>query len=133
MREGDNIFDQGSRAPVAITILVRNPGATHRDCRIFHHDIGDYLTREQKLAILREAGSVAGVDGWHEVAPNQHHDWIGQRSDSFQQLYPMGSKAAKAGKENDAVFALFSQGYQTVGDATSIASHARLVWRTREG
>ena len=116
-REGGKIFGQGSRASVAITILVRNPNATPRDCRILYHDIGDYLTREQKLAILREANSVAGVDGWHEVAPDQHHDWIGQRSESFQQLYPVGSKAAKAGKKNDAVFALFSQGYQTVGDA----------------
>ena len=116
-REGGKIFGQGSRAPVAITILVRNPGATHRDCRILYHDIGDYLTREQKLAILREAGSVAGVDGWQEVAPDQHHDWVGLRSDSFQQLYPMGSKDVKAGRADDAVFKLFSNGYKTGRDA----------------
>ena len=102
---------------MAITILVRNPGATHRDCRILYHDIGDYLTREQKLTILREAGSVAGVDGWQEVAPDQHHDWIGQRSESFQQLYPVGSKAAKAGRQDNAIFKLFSNGYKTSRDA----------------
>ena len=116
-REGGKIFGQGSRAPVAITILVRNSEAIHRDCRILYHDVGDYLTREQKLAILREAGSVAGVDSWHDVAPDQHHDWIGLRSDAFQQLYPMGSKATKAGRSDDAVFKLFSNGYKTSRDA----------------
>ena len=101
-REGGKIFGQGSRAPVAITILVRNPGATHRDCRILYHDIGDYLTREQKLAILREAGSVAGVDGWHEVAPDQHHDWIGQRSECLSAALSGGVEGhVKAGRSDD--------------------------------
>ena len=54
--EGDNAFGQGSRAPVAITILVRNPEASHDGCRILYRDIGDYLRREEKLAVLREGG-----------------------------------------------------------------------------
>ena len=102
-------------APVAITILVRNPGATHRDCQILYHDIGDYLTREQKLAILREAGSVAGVDGWQEVAPDQHHDWIGQRSESFPAALSGGVEGREdAGRTGQsAIFKLFSNGYKT--------------------
>ena len=61
--EGDNVFGQGSRAPVAITILVRNPDAAHDGCRILYRDIGDYLKREEKLALLRKAGSIAGIEG----------------------------------------------------------------------
>ena len=49
-QEGGKIFGQGSRAPVAITILVRNPNASHEGCRILYRDIGDYLKREEKLA-----------------------------------------------------------------------------------
>ena len=116
-QEGGKVFGQGSRAPVAITILVCNPDATHEGCRILYHDIGDYLKREEKLTILRQAGSIAGIDDWREIIPDRHHDWIGQRSEAFQSLYPMGSKETKAGKADDAIFKLFSNGYKTSRDA----------------
>ena len=91
-QEGGKVFGQGSRAPVAITVLVRNPKASHEGCRIHYRDIGDYLTREEKLKILSDAGSIAGVDDWQTITPNRHHDWIGQRDEAFQELTPMGSK-----------------------------------------
>ena len=43
-REGGKIFGQGSRAPIAITLLVRNPKAEKRG-QIHFHDIGDYLSQ----------------------------------------------------------------------------------------
>ena len=110
-REGGKVFGQGSRAPVAVTVLVRNPDADP-GCRIFYRDIGNYLTREDKLARLREWGSVAGMSDWQEIAPDRHQDWIGQRDVAFEGFYPVGSKAAKAGKSQDAIFRLFSNGYQ---------------------
>ena len=115
-REGGKIFGQGSRAPVAITFLVRNPKAAGRRCRILYRDIGDYLTREEKLNILHEAGSIAGVTEWHEISPDRHHDWIDQRNESFQNLLAVGSKEAKAGKTDDALFKLFSNGYKSGRD-----------------
>ena len=96
--EGDNVFGQGSRAPVAITILVRNPNADYESCRILYHDIGDYLKREEKLSKIREAGSISGITNWQEISPDKHDDWIGQRDEAFEKLYPMGSKEAKAGR-----------------------------------
>ena len=114
-QEGGKVFGQGSRAPVAITILVRNPAAT--DHRILYRDIGDYLKREEKLELLSKAGSIGGLDGWLEVKPDRHHDWIGQRDEAFQEFYPLGSKDAKAGKAGDAIFKLFSNGYKTGRDA----------------
>ncbi len=116
-QEGGKIFGQGSRAPVAITILVRNPNAEHDGCRILYHDIGDYLKREEKLKIMSDAGSIAGIDDWREITPDQHNDWIGQRDDAFQKFYPMGSKEAKAGKTDEAIFKLFLRGLETARDA----------------
>ena len=116
-QEGGKVFGQGSRAPVAITILVRNPKAAHDGCRILYRDIGDYLKREEKLKILRETGSIAGIEDWRTITPDRHHDWIGQRSEVFQKFYPMGTKTAKAGKTDDAIFRLFSNGYYTGRDA----------------
>ena len=111
------VFGSGSRAPVAITILVKNPNDTHDGCKIHYHDIGDYLTREQKLEALREAVSIKGISDWQAITPNAHYDWIDQRSEVFQQLYPLGSQAAKAGKADDAIFKLFSTGYLTGRDS----------------
>src|SRR5699024_7892722 len=46
-KEKDNIFGMGSRAPVAISLLVKSPNASEHG-RIHFHDIGDYLSREEK-------------------------------------------------------------------------------------
>ena len=116
-REGGKVFGSGSRAPVAITILVKNPNATPTACRIHYRDIGDYLSREQKLEALKEKGSISGFTDWQEIEPDEHHDWIGQRNDAFAQFYPLGSKRTRAGEADDTIFRLYSQGVQTTRDA----------------
>ena len=115
--EGDNVFGQGSRAPVAITILVRNPDASHEGCRILYRDIGDYLKRKEKLEILRTAGSIDDIQDWRRIEPDRYDDWIGQRDEAFQKFYPLGTKTAKSGKTDDAIFKLFSNGYKSGRDA----------------
>ena len=116
-REGGKIFGSGSRAPVAITILVKNPNATHNGCKIQYRDIGDYLTREEKLEALTEAVSMKGFCGWETITPNSHYDWINQRSDAFAKFYPIGTKEAKAGRADNALFRLYSRGLATSRDA----------------
>ena len=118
--EGDNVFGQGSRASVAITILVRNPNAAHEGCHILYHDIGDYLKREEKLEILRKTESISGIKDWQEITPDRYNDWIGQRDEAFQVLYPLGSKeakAAKTGELDEVIFKLYSNGYKSGRDA----------------
>ena len=131
---------------MAITILVRSPNDGHKGCRILYHDIGDYLKREEKLAILSKAGSIAGIDDWLQITPDQHHDWIGQRDEAFQQFYPMGSKETKAGKADQSLFKLYSRGLATSRDAyiynfslEACAANARALvgdymdaWQVRE-
>ena len=97
--------------------MVRNPKASHGDCRILYRDIGDYLKREKKLEILRETESISGIDDWRTITPDRHHDWIGQRSEAFQKFYPMGTKDAKAGKADDAIFRLYSAGMKSGRDS----------------
>ena len=115
-REGGKVFGGGSRAPVAITVLVKNPKATHEGCKIEYRDIGDYLTREEKLDILREKESISGFSDWQVITPNKHYDWIEQRSDAFDGFYPLGTKDAKVGKVDEAIFGLYSRGYGTGRD-----------------
>ena len=115
-REGGKVFGSSSRAPVAITILVKNPDAKHDGCRIDYRDIGDYLTREQKLEALPKAESIKGFKDWQMIEPDKYHDWIRQRSEAFQHFYPLGSKGTMDGKTDDAIFKIYSNGYQTGKD-----------------
>ena len=139
-REGGKVFGQGSRAPVAITLLVRNPKAKRKGCRILYRDVGDYLKREDKLSLLGDWGAIDGIPDWQEIKPNQHHDWIDQRNEDFQQFYPFGSKEAKAGKSNEAAFRLYSNGYKTSRDAylynfsrAACGENGRLLIKDYEG
>ena len=116
-REGGKVFGSGSRAPVAITILVKNPDAKHEGCKIQYRDIGDYLTREQKLKALQDATSIKGFNDWQTIKPDEHHDWIEKRSKAFQQFYPIGSEDAKAGRADEVIFRLYSPGMATNRDA----------------
>ena len=116
-REGGKVFGQGSRAPVAITLLVRKQNADQGDCKIYYHDIGDYLKREVKLKKLSDAKSVGGLQDWDTITPDRHHDWIAQRSETFSGLYALGAKDAKSGKDESAIFRLFSNGYTSGRDA----------------
>jgi predicted helicase len=90
-REGGKIFDAGSRATVAIMLLVKQPGEVPKaGATLRYHDIGDYLTRQEKLCLLADAipapgdtSSIFGALGWTTIEPNEHGDWINQRSKSF--------------------------------------------------
>ena len=112
-REGGKIFGSGSRAPVAVMILVKNPNTTHEGCKIQYRDIGDYLTREEKLEALREAVSFKKISDWKTVIPDKHHDWIGQRSKEFTKFYPLGTTETKARITDNAIFQLYSLGLST--------------------
>lgn len=114
-REGGKIFGSGSRTPIAITILLRNPAHTGK-ALIQYHDIGDYLTREQKLEIVKQKASVLNPDfGWQRIMPDEHGDWLNQRNDTFASFLSMGDKDNK--KNNATWFIpLYSNGLKTNAD-----------------
>lgn len=106
-REGGKIFGSGSRTPISITFLVKNPNKKGK-ATIYYHDIGDYLSREQKLKKIDEFGSVDSSKlQWDIVAPNEKGDWINQRGDVFDSLIILGDKDDKTNKQTlfNAVYA----------------------------
>lgn len=109
-KEGGKVFDAGSRATVAITLLVKNPDTKDGPATIHYTDIGDYLTREQKLTAITEAGSVTNLASV-TITPNADGDWINQRRGDFETFMPIGSKAGAA------IFALYAGGIKTNRDA----------------
>lgn len=114
-REGGKIFGGGSRAPIAISILVKNPDAAQHG-QIYFNDIGDYLSREEKLEKVSAFASIAGiaeVGRWRSVTPNEHGDWVDQRDDSFNDYIVLGNKKDSGVK----LFENFSLGVATSRDA----------------
>jgi predicted helicase len=114
-KEGGKIFGSGSRAPIAISLLVKNPSAASRG-RIYFHDIGDYLDRDSKLMRLREFKSVAGISAakqWRSIVPDGHGDWLNQRAIGFEKFVAMGGKRG----EGLAIFENYSNGVKSNRDA----------------
>lgn len=82
-KEGGKIFGSGSRTPIAISILVKDGSDKHE---IQYFDIGDYLTKEEKLNIVNVKESINNIE-WKEIIPDKHNDWINQRDENYSS-YP---------------------------------------------
>ncbi|MEY4238953.1 MAG: hypothetical protein RL339_1554 [Pseudomonadota bacterium] len=114
-KEKDNVFGQGTRTPVAIALFVKNP-ASAQPGLIKFHDIGDYLTREEKLLAITRFGSIAGIERngkWVEISPDHDGNWINQGAEKFDEFFAAGSKN---GSEKS-IFTTFSAGLKTNRDA----------------
>ena len=125
-KEGGKIFGSGSRTPVAITILVKRPlaglgeGGNPPKAVIKYRDIGDYLSREEKLSIIRDAESITHLE-MMEIHPNAHGDWINQRNEAFGKWTPIEPEK-KFDAKSKSWFVTNSRGFETSRDAWVYAS-----------
>lgn len=103
----------GSRATIAIVLLVKNPASLDRG-RIRYREVDDYLSAGQKVAAVAEANSVTSVL-WREIRANDHGDWINKRDENYKGYLPLG---AKHGVDSVAatVFGLYGRGLETGRD-----------------
>lgn len=120
-KEGGNVFDVGSRAPIAITILVKNPNAQEQG-KIYFAAVDDYLSREEKLGQLMELGSVISAP-LSEIKPDAHGDWLNQRREDFGHFITVDGKKTKA----LAIFDNFSRGMETSRDAWSYNASRKAI------
>ncbi len=114
-KEKDNVFGQGTRTPVAITLLVKNPEAKEHG-KIYIHDIGDYLSQDEKLLKIKELSDITGItenEGGAHIVPDIHGDWLNQRDESFNEFIVMGDKKGS----NNKLYDNFSMGVSTNRDA----------------
>jgi len=113
-KEGGKIFGSGSRTPISITLLVKNPDVKTEKATIHYHDIGDYLSQTEKLKIIREFWSVSNEKmKWDILSPNEFGDWISLRNDLFGTYLPIVDKLNK----HQAFFIENSSGSQSARDA----------------
>lgn len=108
-KEGGKIFGSGSRAPIAISILVKDGSNSHE---IHYHDIGDYLSQKEKLNAISGFSSIESI-AWSEIIPDTNNDWINQRDPNYQR-YPW---IADDNNSQDGVFKNHALGVVTNRDA----------------
>jgi len=114
-QEGGQIFGSGSGAAICISLFLKNP-KTNRSGEIFFCDIGEYLSRDEKLNKIRNEKSVGGITsntGWRSITPDSHGDWIKQRDAGFEKYVVLGDKKS----DQLTIFENYSNGIKTQRDA----------------
>jgi predicted helicase len=114
-REGKNIFN--ILTGVSITILVKKPGAKQKDALIFYQSVGDYLSRDEKIGIIREFSSISNPTiKWIPIKPNEHGDWLDPRNESYSSYVPL-APANKFDIASQSFFTTYAIGVSTNRDA----------------
>lgn len=111
-KESGNVFGSGSRTPISITLLVKNPEKQNTKAVIQYQDIGDYLTQNNKLKLIKNFKSISNL-ALVELTPNKESDWINERNTIFDSFIKLGER----GELNNFFGQVFSNGLKTQRDA----------------
>lgn len=116
-QEGQNVFD--IMTGVGIVILVKNTTLKFEKAKIYYHDIGDYLTKKDKLKIINNLKSFENSKiNWEILKPNSAGDWINHRSDIYDIFIPLLDKESKSDSlDKKAFFNLSSNGVSSGRDS----------------
>src|SRR5690606_26901692 len=121
-KEGGKIFGSGSRTPIAITLLVKNPNTTslrgtkQSKATIHYHDIGDYLDTKQKLQIIKDFKTFENTElPLKTLQPNEYGDWISMRNDNFENYIPLAPEK-KFDTKTQSIFNTYSLGVSSARD-----------------
>ena len=120
-QEGGKVFGSGSRAGVAILLLVKRPDPVTSPASIHYCDVGDYLSREVKLDRVDKDSLEKIV--WGTIIPNEHGEWVNQRSSDFPKMRPLIPQDAHGSGEE--IFTLSSYGVNSGRDTWAYNSSDR--------
>ena len=116
-KEGGKIFGSGSRTPISITLLVKNPEIKTEKATIHYHDIGDYLDQKEKLKIISEFKTFANTTlSLQLLSPHEHGDWLSKRNSAFDDYIPLAPDK-KFDVKSNTVFNTYALGIVSSRDA----------------
>src|SRR5699024_7922148 len=87
-KEGGKIFGYGSRAGIAIVVLIKDGSSEHN---IKYHSVDDYLNREEKLKLLKDNKTILSFE-YENIIPNDDYDWINLRDSDYQKFIASSSE-----------------------------------------
>ena len=108
--EGGNVFN--IMTGVAILLLVKIGEQESIKGEIRYFNIGDGLSKNDKINKLSILESIEGITEFDVIVPNEKYDWINQRNSDFNSLIKLGDK-----KSNEALFLDYTGGIKTGRDA----------------
>ncbi|MBP6303629.1 MAG: DEAD/DEAH box helicase, partial [Bacteroidia bacterium] len=89
-KEKGNVFGSGTKTPVSILLLVKNPSDINKKAKVFYRDIGNYLDKEEKLKIVQGFKTFTNPDlALISLKPNDQGDWLNERTDTFSNFIPI--------------------------------------------
>ena len=115
-KEKGNVFGSDTRTPIVITILIKNKNHSGNS-EIYLHNIGDYLSKEEKLAIVNQYKNIYQMKEKNKfklIIPDSENDWINQGDKRFNKFTLLGNKKNLNEK---AIFEIYSSGVKTNRDA----------------
>jgi predicted helicase len=120
-KEGDGIFGDGSRTPIAITLLVKRRDHKGR-ASIHYFKTPDYAKRNDKFNLLTDSKSfieMANKKKLERIEPKPNGDWLIERNEVFNTLMPLaGDTSKKFDKYNEeTIFVGYTNGFKTNRDA----------------
>ena len=90
-KEGDNVFGQGTRNGVQITVLVRNPKSEQTSPGVLRYsEVPEYASLEQKFEWLAQLGDVTS-EQFNTVRINDRHDWVNLTDGTYERFLPVCS------------------------------------------
>jgi len=104
-----NVFD--IKVGVSINLFIKSKT---QNKAIYYACIDENLNKTEKLLALKETIK------WQQILPNEHHVWLTEGlHQEFDELIPLGTKAAKAEKgiTKGVIFKTYSNGVKTNRDA----------------
>lgn len=119
--DGRNIFEYkstsegGTKTPVAIIILVKNPKKAKST--ICYSRLDDkYYSGKNKRNRVKELKSIAKINDWQTIIPDKHHDWVNKRNDDFLKYIALGNSNRKRENNINSIFKVHSNGLKTHRD-----------------
>ena len=93
-KEGQKVFDD-CQCPIAITLLMKDEHRFTQPCDIRYYEVGDGLTRDEKLAELvgcESFGKMIEAGKMRRIKYNLWGDWLNQRSNDYDSFMRLGNK-----------------------------------------
>ncbi len=112
-----NVF--GIRVGVSVNFFIKKTGNTNSQTPIFYACIDEFWRKEDKYSYLDSKQHYGSIE-WKQITPDKRNTWLTQGLHAeFDTFIPMGTKEAKAGKEEatDVIFKIYSLGISTNRDA----------------
>lgn len=105
-QEGGNIFSDLIRVGIAIYFLIKKE--KENGFKIYYNSISDYAKSDEKKEYLK-VNKIKDIE-FIDISPDKKNNWINIADNDWDELIPIFDKNVKLGKNNEAIFKLYTLG-----------------------